>query len=513
MLKKKFRETKGSSLIMVIFLLTLFSIISIMVANHLGNQIKSTTNRYDDIQAKYISEAGIERTIKEVCYKLSNTENFQEKNIQNVYLNQDNYIYKNSNIDNIQNELLKVKNNLNSISQKIDTQYLNSLNSKIDSIKNSSSIMEDIDSIRNDILSIAINSNNYKEIENTIYSCIEHIYKATDFYYIEKNKDIEAVPLKNSNYWEDVLYNNQELDALINQTKFGNGFDNIAIKLKNIVYIDKIINIFSWNNEEALDIRNYGEKEIFSNIQNETRALLNYYHGIFDTSTEQHKYYENLSSPIVVTQLNKINSSIEEIINNINKVQSDLNKLYLNNIDKGNYLKTAIDISLNDYNDIKNDLRWLQKKLSLSPLNSDSSKEPGSDESSDSNQNPDSGGNSNSNQNKEYIINLENYNEEFKDFQNTNRIYKYEIGYIEKIGDKEQILEKIDKDIIIQKDNNDNIINIEDIELEVISNAYKKNVLSIYNLEYTIKSEIIFKIDVHDDFKVEYEIKSYERIK
>ena len=121
MLKKKFRETKGSSLIMVIFLLTLFSIISIMVANHLGNQIKSTTNRYDDIQAKYISEAGIERTIKEVCYKLSNTENFQEKNIQNVYLNQDNYIYKNSNIDNIQNELLKVKNNLNSISLYLKT--------------------------------------------------------------------------------------------------------------------------------------------------------------------------------------------------------------------------------------------------------------------------------------------------------------------------------------------------------------------------------------------------------
>ena len=212
--------------------------------------------------------------------------------------------------------------------------------------------------------------------------------------------------------------------------------------------------------------------------------------------------YENLSSSIIVEQLKLINASIEKKINEINKIQLDLNKLYLNNINinNSNSLKIAIDDVLESYDHIKNDLRWLQKKLGLSPLNSDSSPVPNPDQKPE--QKPDSDEN--------LKLKLENYNKEFTEFQNNNRSYKYEISYKE----GQSILEKIEKDIVIQKDTDNNFINIEDIEVNIISSAYKKNTLGIYSSipVYKIESKVIFKIDIQDNLKVKYEIKSYEKM-
>ena len=154
------------------------------------------------------------------------------------------------------------------------------------------------------------------------------------------------------------------------------------------------------------------------------------------------------------------------------------------------------------YENIKNDLRWLQKKLGWRALNSDSSPDPDPDPKPE--QTPDS----DKNENYTLKLQLENYNKEFDEFQNNNRSYKYEILYKE----GQSILEKIKKDIIIKKDTSNNIIKIEDIEVDIISNAYKKNTLSIYNLVYKIESKVIFKIDIQDNFKVKYEIKTYEKV-
>ena len=63
--------------------------------------------------------------------------------------------------------------------------------------------------------------------------------------------------------------------------------------------------------------------------------------------------------------------------------------MYLNNTNIDS-LKTVIDDALKSYDNIKNEIRWLQKKLDLSPLNSDSNKEP------DSEGNTGTGGNSGS---------------------------------------------------------------------------------------------------------------------
>ena len=93
---------------MVIFLLALISVSGIMVVNQIGNQLKFTTNRYDDMQAKYISEAGIERTIKEACNQLSNKIKSQAK-YRKCLLNENINLYKSSNIDNMKNELSNVK--------------------------------------------------------------------------------------------------------------------------------------------------------------------------------------------------------------------------------------------------------------------------------------------------------------------------------------------------------------------------------------------------------------------
>ena len=133
---------------MVIFLLALISVSGIMIVNQIGNQLKFTTNRYDDMQAKYISEAGIERTIKEACNQLSNKIKSQASSIENVYYNENINLYKSSNIDNMKNELSNVKKSLNSISDKINTVDLNNINSKIDSIETADSMIDKIDIIR-----------------------------------------------------------------------------------------------------------------------------------------------------------------------------------------------------------------------------------------------------------------------------------------------------------------------------------------------------------------------------
>lgn len=486
---------------MVIFLLALISVSGIMIVNQIGNQLKFTTNRYDDMQAKYISEAGIERTIKETCNQLSNKIKSQVSSIENVYYNENINLYKSSNIDNMKNELSNVKKSLNSISDKINTVDLNNINSKIDSIETADSMIEKIDIIRNDILNIAIKSNQYEEIEGKINLAIEYLYKALNFAHIEKNKDVEPVPLKNSssNNRDDAVYNGAEINELTNgnTNKFGNSFNNIATNITNVTNdFNKIRGEISWTNKEAEKIHNEASN-IHSNFQNNLRKLMDRYYGILDNEE-----YENLSSSIIVEQLKLINASIEKKINEINKIQLDLNKLYLNNINinNSNSLKIAIDDVLESYDHIKNDLRWLQKKLGLSPLNSDSSPVPNPDQKPE--QKPDSDEN--------LKLKLENYNKEFTEFQNNNRSYKYEISYKE----GQSILEKIEKDIVIQKDTDNNFINIEDIEVNIISSAYKKNTLGIYSSipVYKIESKVIFKIDIQDNLKVKYEIKSYEKM-
>ena len=486
-------------MIMVIFLLTLISMIGIMIINQLGNQLKSTTNRYDDMQAKYISEAGIERTIKEACGQLNNIIKSQSSSIENVYYNEKIDLYKSSNVDNMKNELSNAKKYLNSISDKINIEYLNNINLKIDSIETADSMINNIDIVRNDILNLAIESNKYEEIKDKIYLAIDHLYKALNFAHIEKNKDVEPVPLKNSNSnnGADAKYNGDEIHALAHNRsdgsfKFGNTFDNISTNIGTAAYtqLNQIKNILQ-GDIEAAKIYEDGVC-IFNNSNGTMRNLIQGYYHIFYS-----KNYGNLSSPNIVNQLNDISTSIDQIINEINKVQLDLNKLYL---DKGSSLKIAIDDALKAYDNIKNDLRWLQKKLGLSALNSDSSPAP--------DPKPEQTPDSDKNENYTLKLQLENYNKEFDEFQNNNRAYKYEILYKE----GQSILEKIEKDIIIKKDINNNIINIEDIEVDIISNTYKKNTLGIYNLVYKIESKVIFKIDIQDNFKVKYEIKSYEKV-
>lgn len=490
---------------MVIFLLALISVSGIMIVNQIGNQLKFTTNRYDDMQAKYISEAGIERTIKEACNQLSNKIKSQASSIENVYYNENINLYKSSNIDNMKNELSNVKKSLNSISDKINTVDLNNINSKIDSIETADLMIDKIDIIRSDILNIAIKYNQYEEIEGKIHLAIQYLYNALNFAHIEKNKDVEPVPLKNSNSnnGEDAKYNGDGIHDLAHDRddgsfKFGNTFDNICKNINTVAYtyIGKIrYNILN-GDKEVEQIHQEGI-DIYNDFEVKMRGLIQGYYGIFYS-----KNYEDLSSSIIVDQLKLINSSIEQKINEINKIQLDLNKLYLNNINinNANSLKIAIDDVLKAYDDIKNDLRWLQKKLGLSPLNSDSSPVPNPDQKPE--QKPDSDEN--------LKLKLENYNKEFTEFQNNNRSYKYEISYKE----GQSILEKIEKDIVIQKDTDNNFINIEDIEVNIISSAYKKNTLGIYSSipVYKIESKVIFKIDIQDNLKVKYEIKSYEKM-
>ena len=415
LLKNKLKETQGSSMLMVILLLALISVSVVMIVNQLGNQLKSTMNRYDDMQAKYISEAGIERTIQEACNQLNNNIKSQASSIENVYYNVNSNLSKSSNINNMQSELYNVKKYLNSISDKIDITDLDNINLKIDSIETADSMINNIYNIRDDILNITIKSNKYNEIEYIIHLAIEHLYKALNFAHIEKNKDVEPVPLKDSssNNRNDAVYNGSEINELVNgnSNKFGNSFNKIVGKLGEVTntLFNQIRSVISWENKEAEKIHEEG-KNIYSDFEDNIRILMNGYYGILYNGN-----YENLSSSIIVDQLDKINTSIEQKINEINKVQLELNKLYLNNRDKGISLKIAIDEVLKSYDNIKNDLRWLQKKLGLSALNSDSSPAP------DPDQKPDQTPDSDKNESYTLKLQLENYSKEFDEFQNNNR--------------------------------------------------------------------------------------------
>ena len=73
-MKKKIKNNKeGASLISVILALSLTSALAIFVSNQIIKQIKSTTNRANEIQLQYTSEAGIERVIEELDSKLKSS--------------------------------------------------------------------------------------------------------------------------------------------------------------------------------------------------------------------------------------------------------------------------------------------------------------------------------------------------------------------------------------------------------------------------------------------------------
>lgn len=473
MYKFKLKENSGQAMIIVILLVALVSMLGITSINQISNQVKSTTNRNEYIQGKYIAESGIERTIKEACIKLNKS--IDEAININEYSN-NSYIatYQESNIYNMKEELLKAKQQLEYISDKVANDTIDLINNKINSIASSDMMISNIDSIINDELNLMDQSFIINDIKNNIYLSIGYLYKALEFAHLEKNKNVQPIELRDSIYWEDVNYNQATLNGFIN----GGEISNLLLNSNN-AYNSKLGSIagkLSWNTQ-ASNLHKWGN-DIKDGIDGEF--------GIKKSIWSYHDLLTNnmLSSQKVKLKLIEINNSIDDLIQSIIELQIEIIKLA---VEYPNVKSECQDV-IKLYDTIKDELIWVKKKLGLNASNSNS------------------GDNENSTNNK---VVLESYNNIFKNYSDSNKEYKYEIEYK---NSNSEIVKQIEREVVINKDSNGNITSINEIEIDIISNAYKKNNIVNKKLVYRIKSKVIFKIDIQENFKVKYHIESYEKI-
>ena len=143
-MKKKIKNNKeGASLISVILALSLTSALAIFVSNQIIKQIKSTTNRANEIQLQYTSEAGIERVIEELDSKLKSSTTKNSVSL-NTTRNREA-----SNLDLIRQEVNGIKQIDN-----VDTSELETAIADIDYTANIDSIILKLSNVRTELLNI-----------------------------------------------------------------------------------------------------------------------------------------------------------------------------------------------------------------------------------------------------------------------------------------------------------------------------------------------------------------------
>lgn len=69
-IKSKLASKSGNAMTLAIFLIIILSIFSMFILKLTSNQMKSTINNQEWMQAKYLSEAGVEEIIQDVIEKV-----------------------------------------------------------------------------------------------------------------------------------------------------------------------------------------------------------------------------------------------------------------------------------------------------------------------------------------------------------------------------------------------------------------------------------------------------------
>jgi hypothetical protein len=67
---KKLKNSNGSAMILAIILMFLVSIVIVMFSSQISNGFRVTSRNYEDLKAKYMLEAGVERAIAEMYRKI-----------------------------------------------------------------------------------------------------------------------------------------------------------------------------------------------------------------------------------------------------------------------------------------------------------------------------------------------------------------------------------------------------------------------------------------------------------
>ena len=220
-MKKKIKNNKeGASLISVILALSLTSALAIFVSNQIIKQIKSTTNRANEIQLQYTSEAGIERVIEELDSKLKSSTTKNSVSL-NTTRNREA-----SNLDLIRQEVNGIKQIDN-----VDTSELETAIADIDYTANIDSIILKLSNVRTELLNIVKdNASQRKEIKDIVDFNISKICKAIDYANIEKNKNIQPIEFNGGSKPDGFQEYQINLNKVIGNDKnaYGNTYDDIV---------------------------------------------------------------------------------------------------------------------------------------------------------------------------------------------------------------------------------------------------------------------------------------------
>lgn len=315
----KINKESGSVLTLVIITTSLVTMLAFIVFSQINNQIKSNSGNKEYIQAKYYAEAGVEKTIYDICYS-----------IKQGVLNPDIIKYEpsistfsNNKKNKIKEYLTKAKESLNKISLKnnsLDNKrkaLINSLSGKL----NSPNMVND--KIINELLEYRdsciymIQSRDKKDDVTNIYEAKDYIYLALNEVYQDEDTHTNHTPIiLTKNKLKDLM--NIELEQIKqihqNPGRLSNAFNDLY---QNGNIENNLVKPIEENfNSEFNKIYN----SIRTNIDNiEKLAPQNDDHIGADRN-----------DPIISQYINTIGEDIDKAVNLITKMEQDLDKLIMN---------------------------------------------------------------------------------------------------------------------------------------------------------------------------------------
>ena len=341
----KLKDSKGSAMLIVILAMALFMIAISIFSSQTNNQIKSTKKHYDNIEAKYLAESGIEKTIADICDTIDN--NLNTNRLSRISINQskstDKIILY---LSQTQTNLVDAKTYTHGDQIKSMLQYAIT---SIDTIKNNginiNSIIGDIFNIR-DQINVADSSkdsnnisdttkfnNEIKSSRNNMYYSLNYIHELDVYHpeHLPADLEMNAIKRISNSIVSDNIYNGSKGLGQIHNDLFNLNQGNGGIKLSNSLFndintirdniwlqlgsggaskIDELANYVHYNNIKDRNNEEFQKrvKDISDYIDTQVSKLVN-------IQVKLDEEYVNISSPPtnLTDKIKEIQTKIESV--------------------------------------------------------------------------------------------------------------------------------------------------------------------------------------------------------
>lgn len=479
----KLKSNKGNVFTIVLVVLALFTIFVGIIFMQINNQIKSNKNTVESMNAKYVSEAGIEDVSLKVINQIESKVNLSTLVKSSSVQNKSTY----DEFAAVKNQLIKVYEKLSDLDNKYNI-FDSSEKKLYDVIYNdytSTDILkDDINEVKWDIIQVLAYKNDSvkNEIKSTIYSIIDDIniaqislYGSSHMHEGENHKalDIKIIVQDPWNTYVDSDY--------INKNFIGSNNAPYDYKLESIRgYTTNVLrpaiselknNINSYKPEELQNKLIDVDNKVIHSIENVLISINNSFNEL------RYLRNDNCNDDNINKVKNKLCSEIDNLIKNgIKDVENALYSLYIEQFNKYGELNIENLESLKEISSnietIKINLMELKCKLGFASSNTDGEITPPDVDTSVP---------------SEIYIEVD----EFEVLLDDN--YSYQV-------------DKIDKTPINVTYNFDKISRVDSVELELISTG------NVHGKTYTRKAVVEFTTTKQGDgFITDYSIKSYEK--